>query len=88
MRGGRPARPSQRGANQARKRRTCRFCDNKEIYIDYKNEKKLQRFVSEQGRIIPRRISGTCAKHQRELVQALKRARHIGLLPFAAEAVS
>ncbi len=77
-----------RGAAQARKRRTCRFCDNKEIYIDYKNEKKLQRFIAEQGRIIPRRISGTCAKHQRELVQAIKRARHLGLLPFVADAVS
>ncbi len=71
-----------------RKRRSCRFCDNKEIYIDYKNEKKLQRFISEQGRIIPRRISGTCSKHQRELVHALKRARHLGLLPFVADAVS
>lgn len=77
-----------RGAAQQRKRRTCRFCDNKEIYIDYKNEKKLQRFISEQGRITPRRISGTCAKHQRQLVRALKRARHLGLLPFVADAVS
>lgn len=77
-----------RGAAQQRKRRTCRFCDNKEIYIDYKNEKRLQRFISEQGRITPRRISGTCAKHQRQLVKALKRARHLGLLPFVADAVS
>ena len=60
-----------RGAAQQRKRRTCRFCDNKEIYIDYKNEKRLQRFISEQGRITPRRITGTCAKHQRQLVKAL-----------------
>ncbi|HEX9829011.1 MAG TPA: 30S ribosomal protein S18 [Bacteroidota bacterium] len=77
-----------RGAGQLRKRRTCRFCDNKELYIDYKNEKRLQRFLSEQGRIIPRRISGTCAKHQRHLVIALKRARHLALLPFVADAVS
>jgi len=77
-----------RGAAQQRKRRTCRFCDNKEIYIDYKNEKRLQRFISEQGRITPRRITGTCAKHQRQLVKALKRARHLGLLPFVADAVS
>ncbi|MGH2568583.1 MAG: 30S ribosomal protein S18 [Bacteroidota bacterium] len=77
-----------RGAPQLRKRRSCRFCDNKEIYIDYKSEKKLQRFISEQGRIIPRRISGTCAKHQRQLVVALKRARHLSLLAFVGDAVS
>jgi len=79
---------SQRGSSgQIRKKRTCRFCDNKEDYIDYKAEKKLQRFVSEQGRIIPKRITGTCAKHQRMLVIAIKRARHLALLPFVSEAV-
>ncbi len=80
--------PTSRGAQQLRKRRTCRFCTSKDIYIDYKNEKRLQRFLSEQGRIIPKRITGTCAKHQRQLVQAIKRARHLGLLPFMADAVS
>ena len=69
------------------KRRTCRFCDNKEIYIDYKDEKKLIRFISEQGKIIPKRITGTCAKHQRQLVQAIKRARHLALLPFVSETI-
>jgi small subunit ribosomal protein S18 len=79
---------SQRGAaGQVRKKRTCRFCDNKEDYVDYKAEKKLQRFVSEQGRIIPKRITGTCAKHQRMLVIAIKRARHLALLPFVSDAV-
>ncbi|MFH0988874.1 MAG: 30S ribosomal protein S18 [bacterium] len=79
---------NQRGANtQIKKKRTCRFCDNKEDYIDYKSEKKLQRFVSEQGRIIPKRITGTCAKHQRMLVTAIKRARHLALLPFVSDAV-
>lgn len=72
---------------QPRKKRTCRFCEAKEIYIDYKNEKRLQRFISEQGRIIPKRITGTCSKHQRQLVQAIKRARHLALLPFVADAV-
>jgi small subunit ribosomal protein S18 len=96
-RGGRPrtdaSRSSPRGSGafqrnqQVRKKRTCRFCESKEDYIDYKNEKRLQRFVSEQGRIIPKRITGTCAKHQRELVQAIKRARHLALLPFVADAV-
>ena len=75
-----------RGA-QIRKKRVCRFCENKDVYIDYKNEKKLQRFVSEQGRIIPKRITGTCSRHQRMLVQAIKRARHLALLPFVSEAV-
>jgi small subunit ribosomal protein S18 len=73
--------------SQPRKKRTCRFCDSKEIYIDYKNEKRLQRFLSEQGRIIPKRITGTCSKHQRQLVRAIKRARHLALLPFVADAV-
>ena len=72
---------------QIKKRRTCRFCDNNEIYIDYKDEKKLFRFTSEQGKIIPKRITGTCAKHQRQLVQAIKRARHLALLPFVSDTV-
>ena len=69
------------------KRRTCRFCDNDEIYIDYKDEKKLLRFISEQGKIIPKRITGTCAKHQRQLVQAIKRARHLALVPFVSDTI-
>ncbi len=80
-------RPPFNRTQQPRKKRTCRFCESKDIYIDYKNEKRLQRFISEQGRIIPKRITGTCAKHQRQLVQALKRARHLALLPYVADAV-
>jgi len=57
------------------------------VYIDFKNDKRLQRFISEQGRIIPKRITGTCARHQRILVQAIKRARHLGLLPYVSDAV-
>jgi small subunit ribosomal protein S18 len=71
-----------------RKKRSCRFCESKDVYIDYKNEKRLQRFVSEQGKIIPRRITGTCARHQRQLVIAIKRARHLALLSFVNDAVS
>ncbi|MBI3787791.1 MAG: 30S ribosomal protein S18 [Ignavibacteriales bacterium] len=82
-----PGGPRGAAAQQIRKKRTCRFCDNKENYIDYKNEKKIQRFISEQGRIIPKRITGTCAKHQRMLVIAIKRARHLALLPFVSDAV-
>ncbi len=70
-----------------RKKRVCRFCESKDIYIDYKDEKRLQRFVSEQGKIIPKRITGTCAKHQRQLVQSIKRARHLALLPFVSDSI-
>jgi small subunit ribosomal protein S18 len=72
---------------QLKKRRTCRFCDSKEIYIDYKDEKKLSRFISEQGKIIPKRITGTCARHQRQLVQAIKRARHLALIPYVSDTI-
>jgi small subunit ribosomal protein S18 len=73
---------------QQHKKRSCRFCEVKDKYIDYKNEKRLQRFISEQGKIIPRRITGTCARHQNTLVTAIKRARHLALLPFVNDAVS
>ena len=72
---------------QNKKRRICRFCEKDEIYIDYKDEKRLIRFISEQGKIIPKRITGTCAAHQRQLVRALKRARHLALLPYVSETV-
>ncbi|MEE9225439.1 MAG: 30S ribosomal protein S18 [Bacteroidota bacterium] len=72
---------------QVRKKRRCRFCDNKDTFIDYKDEKKLQRCISEQGKIIPRRITGTCARHQRQLAQAIKRARHLALLPFVSDTI-
>lgn len=87
--GPRQAGPRERAGRpiQIRKKRVCRFCENKDVYIDYRNEKKLQRFVSEQGRIIPKRITGTCSRHQRMLVQALKRARHLAMIPFVSDAV-
>jgi len=68
-----------------RKKRICRFCEDGSDYIDFKDEKKLMRFTTEQGKIIPRRTSGTCAKHQRQLVKAIKRARHLALIPYIAE---
>lgn len=68
-----------------KKRRICRFCEDGTIYIDYKDEKKLLRFTTEQGKIIPRRTSGTCAKHQHMLTRAIKRARHLALIPYVAE---
>ena len=68
-----------------KKKRICRFCEEKILYIDDKDEKKLQRFTTEQGKIITRRTSGTCAKHQRQLVKAIKLAREIALIPYVAD---
>jgi len=64
------------------RKKTCAFCAEKAQTVDYKDVSKLNRFVSERGKIIPRRASGVCAKHQRRLVEAIKRARFIALLPF------
>lgn len=63
----------------------CQFCADKNAVIDYKQADMLRRFVSEDGKIRPRRQTGTCAKHQRELARAIKRARHIALLPFSSQ---
>jgi small subunit ribosomal protein S18 len=68
-----------------RRRKVCKFCADKIDYIDYKDVKLLSGFVPERGKILPRRMFGTCAEHQRKLTLALKRARNIALLPFAAE---
>ncbi len=68
-----------------RRRKFCKFCDEKIEYIDFKDVRLLQGFVPERGKILPRRISGTCSTHQRELMRAIKRARTIALLPFTAE---
>jgi small subunit ribosomal protein S18 len=68
-----------------KKRRVCAFCADKTDIIDYKDVGKLKRFVSERGKILPRRITGNCAKHQRTLTVAVKRARHIALLPYTQE---
>jgi small subunit ribosomal protein S18 len=64
------------------RRKVCRFCADSNLSIEYKDPKMLKFFITERGKIIPRRISGTCAKHQRELNTAIKRARVIALLPF------
>lgn len=66
------------------RRKVCGFCADKVRVADYKDIKRLQRYVSERGKILPRRRTGTCAKHQRGLTTAIKRARHMALLPFAA----
>lgn len=66
------------------RRKVCRFCAEKGLTIDYKDPRTLRYFISERGKIIPRRISGNCSKHQREITEAIKRARNIALLPIAS----
>ena len=68
-----------------RKKRVCAFCAEKVNTIDYKDVAKLRKFISERGKILPRRITGNCAKHQRVLTTAIKRARHVALLPYIQE---
>ncbi len=68
-----------------RKKKICNFCAEKSEFIDYKDVLKLRKYVSERSKILPRRITGTCAKHQRELTIAIKRARIIALLPYISD---
>lgn len=65
----------------------CQFCADKNVQIDYKQADALRRFVTEEGKIRPRRQTGTCARHQRQLANAIKRARHLAMLPFTAESL-
>jgi small subunit ribosomal protein S18 len=74
-----------RDRNRRPRKRVCAFCIDKVESIDYKEGGKLRKYVTERGKILPRRISGNCAKHQRQLTMAIKRARHMALLPFTAE---
>lgn len=75
----------ERSYSRKGRRKVCSFCVDKIDHIDYKDTAKLRRFLSERAKILPRRITGTCAKHQRQLTTAIKRARHIALLPFSGE---
>ena len=86
--GGAAGGPGQQGGKKKffyRRKRVCKFCVEKIEYIDYKDLKTLQQFIPERGKILPRRISGTCALHQRKLQNAIKRARIAALLPFSAD---
>ena len=83
-RGERPDSPMKRRGGRRRKK-VCVYCADKNAVIDYKDVNKLKRYVSERGKILPRRITGNCAKHQRALTVAIKRARHIALMPYVAE---
>lgn len=68
-----------------RRRKVCQFCADKTEAIDYKNAEKLKKFITERGKILPKRVTGTCAKHQREVTTAIKRARVVALLPYVAD---
>jgi small subunit ribosomal protein S18 len=68
-----------------KKKRICRFCEEDIDYIDFRDDKRLGRFTTEQGKIIPRRTSGTCAKHQRQLVRSIKIARELALIPYISD---
>lgn len=81
-------RKNQRGGGKSRfyqRRKICRFCVDSDLEINYKAPKALRQFITERGKIIPRRITGTCAKHQRELTVGIKRSRQIALLPFVGK---
>ena len=80
----RPDSPMKRRGPIRRRKKVCVFC-GKESEIDYKDVNKLKRYVSERGKILPRRITGNCAKHQRALTTAVKRARHIALMPYVQD---
>ncbi len=82
--GGRDFRKSNPRVRRTR-RKVCQFCVDKVDAIDYKDVPKLRKFITERGKILPRRISGTCAKHQRTLTEAIKRSRNIALLPFTTD---
>ena len=85
--GGRPSGPRTGGRKRFlfRRRKYCKFCEDKARWIDYKDVRTLQNYIPERAKILPRRISGTCATHQRQLMQAIKRARTIALVPFTSD---
>jgi small subunit ribosomal protein S18 len=68
-----------------RRRKYCKFCEDKATWIDYKDIRTLQNYIPERAKVLPRRISGTCATHQRQLMRAIKRARMLALIPFTAD---
>ena len=78
-------RPARNGNNMHRRKKVCVFCAEKATAIDYKDVAKLHKFISERSKILPRRVTGTCAAHQRALTEAIKRARHVALLPFVTD---
>ncbi len=73
-----------RNGNRNRRKKVCVFCGSDSV-IDYKDAAKLRKYVSERGKILPRRVTGTCAKHQRALTTAIKRARHVAIMPYVQD---
>ncbi|MGI6404041.1 MAG: 30S ribosomal protein S18 [Oscillospiraceae bacterium] len=80
----RSERPDRRGGRRGRKK-VCAFCVDRVYHIDYKDVPRLRRYLSERAKIIPRRVTGTCARHQRQLMVAIKRARHLAFLPYISD---
>ena len=78
-------RPARKPMKRSSRRKVCVFCQEKVTYIDYKDVNRLKKFITEGGKILPRRMSGVCAMHQRELSNAIKKARIVALLPFKGE---
>ncbi len=76
---------SEKRPNRKGRKKVCSFCVDKVETIDYKDVNKLHKFISDRAKILPRRVTGTCAAHQRELTTAIKRARHVALLPYTNE---
>jgi len=76
--------PMRKRGGMRRRKKVCVFC-GKDNVIDYKDAAKLRKFISERGKILPRRVTGTCAKHQRALTSAIKRARHVAILPYVQD---
>jgi len=81
------ARDSRRGRRGFGRRKVCRFCVDKNLKVDFHDANMLKYFLTERGKIIPRRISGNCAKHQRQVTLAIKRARQIALLPYTSSTI-
>ena len=76
---------SDRPMREPRRRKVCQFCVDKVEHIDYKDTAKLRKYMSDRAKILPRRMTGTCAMHQRQLTEAIKRARHLALLPYTSD---
>ena len=76
---------SNNGGKPRKRRKVCQFCVDKMTHVDYKDTARLRKYLSERGKILPRRTTGTCAQHQRQLTEAIKRARQVALLPYVTD---
>ena len=76
---------SSKGGGRMKRRKVCVFCVDKVVFIDYKDVMRLKKYITERGKILPRRVTGNCAKHQRGLTEAIKRSREIALMPYVIE---